>query len=109
MKVIVVSFLFFLITSCSFQHINFNSEEAKEKGVKAGNEYFQKLKDKGDISSYKMVSVEDAMLYVGEKKDTIKEVYKLIYRVGVNGISKNELIKIKKTKNKFDVKSKKIN
>lgn len=109
MKLAVIIFLLFLVTSCGFQHINLNSEKAKEKGIKTGNEYFQKRKDKGEISSYKIASVEAAKLYVGKNKDTIKEVYKLIYKINTNGISKNQFVKIKKTKNKIDVKFKTIN
>lgn len=109
MKNIIIIIIALSINSCGFQHINFNSEQAKSKGAKTGDLYNKELVEKGEIEGYELVTVENAMLYVGKNKDTIKEVYKLIYKVNQKGISKNQLLEIKKTDHKFNAKYKQIN
>ena len=109
MKNIIISVAVLCLTSCGFQHINLNSEEAKRKGTRTGDLYNKALKEKGSIDNYKLVTINNAMLFIDENKDTIKEVYKITYKVEQNGVSKNKLLKIKKTENKFDAKYKVIN
>ena len=54
MKNIIIIIIALSINSCGFQHINFNSEKAKLKGVKEGNLYNNKLKEKGKIENYEL-------------------------------------------------------
>ena len=98
--------LVLLFTSCKFQYISFNSESDKNQAKITGNEYLKNLKSNNEITNFDFVSVENSKIIVGKKNDTLKEVYTLIYNIQKNTETQKTIIKIKKSKNNFDVKIK---
>ncbi|MFD2909958.1 hypothetical protein ACFSX9_14580 [Flavobacterium ardleyense] len=99
----------FLLTSCGFQHIKFNDEDEIKRAVKVGDDYHNELKQKQEITDFKLVSVENTKVFVGKGNDTIKQVYEMIYEIENDNKKENVLVKFKKTKNKFEAKSEAIN
>jgi hypothetical protein len=108
LKKISVILLFSALTSCGFQAIIFNADNEYENAIRLGENYHNKLKNNNEITDFKLVSVKDTKLFVGKCKDTIKQVYTMIYDIKKNNELKRVFVKLKKTKNKLEVTTKNI-
>ena len=95
-----------LFTSCKFQYISFNSESNKIQAKTTADEYLKSLRANNEITNFDFVSVENSKIIVGKNNDTLKEVYTLIYNIQKNTETQKSIIKLKKSKNSFDVKIK---
>lgn len=109
MKKTIAIILVLFYTSCSVQYFSFNSEANKLKAVKAGETYLKQLKIKGEILDYKLVTVENAITYVGKSQDTVKEIYDLVYDIENSSKAERIELRIKKTATKIDIKKKVLN
>ncbi|MFN7098782.1 MAG: hypothetical protein ACK4M4_00230 [Flavobacterium sp.] len=109
MKKSLAIIIVFLCTSCSVQYISFNSESNKLKAVKAGGAYLNELKTKGEILDFKLVTVENAIVYVSKSQDTVKEIYGLVDDIENSSKTERVEFRIKKTATKIDVKRKVLN
>jgi hypothetical protein len=101
MKNISIILLFLILSSCGVKSVHFNSDDNLKNAITLGENYYKKLKQNGEITSYKLISVEDTKVYMGENNDTIKQVYHMIYEVEQDNKTDKILVKLKKTKNKF--------
>lgn len=109
MKKSLAIIIVLLCISCSVQYISFNSESNKLKAVKAGGAYLNELKTKGEILDFKLVTVENAIVYVSKSQDTLKEIYDLVYDIENSSKKERVEFRIKKTATKIDVKRKVLN
>jgi hypothetical protein len=109
MKNFIIVILFLSLSSCGFQYLASNSDKDKTHAAKVGNQYYQNLKNTNEISSFKLISVEEARMYIFKNQDTVKEVYEMIYEVENNNSTKEVHTKFIKKKQKLNVKSKNLN
>ena len=86
-----------------------NSDVNKRHAEEIGNKYFQNKKDISQISNFKLISVENAEVYVNKNKDTINEIYEMIYEVETNNVKDQFLVKIKKKGSNTKIKSTNMN